>query len=166
MIVVDASVAAKWILAEVHSDKAEALYDACVQRGDPIVAPTLLPFEIANILRQRMTRAGMSLVRAEQLLAQFLQFPVALSSPPGLHERALALAESHGMPATYDAHYLALAAHHCCTLWTDDQRSLRLVGNSLPFVEAIASYPSPQANASTFPVGSGTSPPVKQGAEE
>jgi predicted nucleic acid-binding protein len=56
MIVVDASVAAKWILAEPHSDRAEALYNATLQAGEPIVAPGLLLFEITNILRRRMVR--------------------------------------------------------------------------------------------------------------
>lgn len=62
MIVLDASVAAKLILAEPHSDKVLALLTAAVAKAEPIIAPPLLPFEIANILRQRMVRQGLSLV--------------------------------------------------------------------------------------------------------
>jgi predicted nucleic acid-binding protein len=140
VIVVDASVAAKWLLSEANSDKAEALYVDCVGRSEPIAAPHLLPFEIANILRQQMRRAGMSLSEAQQLMARFQTFMVILDSPPGMFGRALVLADAYGLPAAYDAYYLALAEHHRCTLWTADLRLLRLVSGTLTYVSPIANY--------------------------
>ena len=73
-------------------------------------------------------------------LDDFLALPIEFHNPAGLHHRALAIAESHNLPATYDAHYLALAEYLSCELWTDDQRLLRRVGSSLPFVRGIADY--------------------------
>jgi predicted nucleic acid-binding protein len=141
VIVVDASVAAKWLLPERHSDKADALYADSQASGELIIAPYLLRFEIANVLRQRMRRTGLPLGDARQLLARFVGFTISLVEPPDLYDRALVLAETHGLPAAYDAHYLALAERHRCTLWTDDLRLLRLVGGTVPYVSAIADYP-------------------------
>ena len=142
MIVVDASVAAKWILPKEFSDYAKALYRAAVQTGEPIVAPPHFPAEVSNILRQRMRRTP-PLPRddALRLLADFAVFPVGLLAPPGLHEQALILADDHDLPAVYDAYYVALAQMHGCELWTDDRRLLRLLAGKLPLVRPIADYP-------------------------
>jgi predicted nucleic acid-binding protein len=143
MIVVDASVAVKWIQVEAHSDRALALFDDCMQGGETVLAPPLLPFEIANILRQRMVRQGLPLADADQLMADFLTFPVILLAPAGLYQQAIALADAHRLPAAYDAHYIALAQSSGCDLWTDDRRLIRTLGGALPFVRAIEHYPLP-----------------------
>jgi predicted nucleic acid-binding protein len=140
---VDASIAVKWILDEERSDRARVLYRDAVRAGEPIVAPPLLPLEVTNILRQRMrTRDGLSLVAATQHLDDFLAFPMEFHNPAGLHPQALVLADALSLPATYDAHYLALAEHLGCELWTDDQRLLRHVANSLPFIRWIGDHPT------------------------
>jgi predicted nucleic acid-binding protein len=143
VISVDASVAVKWLLIEEHSDRAIALYEATAKGNQPIAAPPLLPLEVTNILRQRMrTQDGISLVRATEHLAAFLAFPIAFHNPVGLHHQALVLADALGLPATYDAHYLALAEHLACELWTDDRRLIRQVVHSLPFVRWIGDHPA------------------------
>jgi predicted nucleic acid-binding protein len=143
VIVLDASVAAKLILPEPHSNLAHALITDCAQATEPMLAPPLLAFEVANILRQRMVRQALPLVVADTLMADFLAYPIELVAPPGLHQRALAVADLYGLPAAYDAHYVALAQESSCDLWTDDQRLLRLLGGALPFVRGIATYQPP-----------------------
>jgi predicted nucleic acid-binding protein len=142
MICVDASVAAKWRLEEEDwSQQAGALLGATLRAGEPIVAPPLLPFEITNILRQRQRAAAfVSLDRVLFLLEAFMMLPVEIRNPPGLHRRALMLADAFGLPAAYDAHYLALAEQFDCTLWTDDRRLLRALDGRLPFVRPIGEY--------------------------
>ena len=143
MICADASVAVKWILDEDRSDRARALYSAAVQTSEPIVVPPLLPLEVTNILRQRMrTRDGLSLAAAKQHLDDFLALAIEFHNPAGLHFQALVLADALGLPATYDAHYPALAEHLGCELWTDDQRLIRQVATSLPFVRWIGDHPA------------------------
>src|SRR5687767_16037598 len=136
MICVDASLAVKWILKEDDSDRARALFRAAVHAGESIVAPPLLPIEVTNILRQRMRGPdGLTRAEATELLDDFLTYPVGVHQPTGLHRRALALADSYGLPAAYDAHYLALAQHLRCNFWTADQRLLNRLGTALPFVK-------------------------------
>jgi len=140
VICVDASVAAKWILDEEHSEAARALHDDCVRGGHPIVAPPLLPIEVTNILRQRMRRESLPLADATRLIEQFLRFPVNLTTLPDLFQQALVVADAYALPAAYDAHYIALAQGLHCDLWTDDRRLLGLLGGRLAFVRWIDDY--------------------------
>ena len=144
MICVDASVAVKWILNEERSVLARALYRNSVDADQTIVAPPLLPAEVTNILRQRMRGADrLSLLEATGRLNRFLSLSISIFNPAGLHLAALALADTYGLPATYDAHYLALAEYLDCVFWTDDLRLLRRVQPVLPYVRAIGEYPLP-----------------------
>jgi len=144
VICVDASVAVKWILEEERSDLAMALYEAVVQADRSIVAPPLLPLEVINILRQRMrVNLEVSITDATAQLDDFLALPIDYHIPVGLHHRALVLADALGLPATYDAHYLALAEHLSCELWTDDLRLMRRVATNLPCLRWIGDHPAP-----------------------
>jgi predicted nucleic acid-binding protein len=146
VICVDASVAVKWILDEERTDLATTLYDDALRSGRLIVAPPLLLLEVTNILRQRMRGPGrISLDEALDILDDILAFKFLINNPAGLHRQALVLADYLGLPAAYDAHYLALAESLGCEFWTDDQRLLRQVGNRLPFVRWLGDYGVPAA---------------------
>lgn len=139
MICLDASVAVKLVLPEEFSDETEALLRATVDANEPVVAPALLPIEVANIIRKRMVQEGLALDDARQTLERFLDLPIDLRSVPDLHLKALTIADALSAPATYDAYYLAIALDYNCDLWTDDRRLLRLAG-SLPFVRWIGDF--------------------------
>jgi len=141
MIVVDASVAVKWIVAEEYTEQAQTLYQTSLQRGEQIVAPPLLPSEVTNTVRQQM-RGARSLTRDEALalLDEFLAFTFDLRAPQDLYRHALLLAADFDLPAVYDAQYLALAQHYECDLWTADERLLRRLNGALPFVRWIGDY--------------------------
>jgi predicted nucleic acid-binding protein len=140
MICVDSSVAAKWSFIEEYSAQARALLRVALEQREPIIAPPLLPSEVANVIRQRMRQGRLNLDGARTLLAQFLAVPLSLQAPEPLYDRALVLADAYNLPAVYDAHYVALAELHGATLWTADQRLLRALGGRLPFVRWIADY--------------------------
>jgi predicted nucleic acid-binding protein len=141
MICLDSSVVVKVILDEEQSDLARALYDSLILEQTLIVAPPLLPIEMTNVLRKRMRRENaISLDAAMNLFEVFLALPIAIHNPPGIHQQALRLADAFELPASYDAHYLALAEFMNCEFWTADQRLWQQVERGLPFVRWIGNY--------------------------
>jgi predicted nucleic acid-binding protein len=141
VIFVDASVAIKWIIIEDHTQQAQALYDDTVLSDDLIIAPPLLPSEVANSVRQRM-RGTPPLPRSDALalLDHFLSFSVEIRTPADLHRQALILAADFDLPAVYDAQYLVLAQTYGCDLWTADQRFQRELSGAFPFVRFTGDY--------------------------
>jgi predicted nucleic acid-binding protein len=141
MICVDASVAVKWLLTEDWTDQARALLRDSLNMNREIVAPPLLIGEVTNTLRQRMRTADrLSIESALFLLEEFQDLSIEIRSPEGLDRQALILADAFGLPAVYDAHYLALAEQLDCEFWTADRRLVRAVASAMPLVRFIGEY--------------------------
>ena len=121
-VVVDASLAFKWLVREEHTDKALAILRAWHSEEVTPTAPHLLPFEVSNALHRRVVRGELSLEGAVDLIGNLLTSQIALHQPWNLHGRALEIASRFGQTAAYDAHYLALAESLDCELWTADER--------------------------------------------
>ena len=116
-IVVDASVALKWVLDEPGSEAAAAL------RDQELIAPALWLAEAANGLWRHARIGDISGDEATVYFSELLKAPVAaLPTEPHL-ERALKLAMEIGHPV-YDCIYLALALHHRTHVVTADRRFL------------------------------------------
>ena len=126
--VVDASLATKWLVTEVHSDTALALARSWAADGVAPTAPYLMPVEVSNALHRRVVRGELSLVRAGHLLETLLASGIDLVETPSIHSRALELASQFSQGAVYDAHYLALADTLGCDLWTADEKFYRAAG--------------------------------------
>lgn len=148
-VVVDASVAIKWVIAEEFSDKADALYEAAASSNRPIFAPPHFGSEVVNALYQR-TRRGeeekrISESRAEQAVAKFLSLGVELLSPSDLYHEAFVLARAHRYSSIYDALYVVLSQMLSTDLWTADLALLRRVAPTSPLVRWIGDYEAPMA---------------------
>ena len=114
-IVIDASVALKWVLDEPGSDAADAL------RGEELIAPVLWLVEAANALWRNARLEQLTRDEAALFLSQLTKAPI-LSLPMEQHiERALELATEMGHPI-YDCVYLALALHYDTHVVTGDRR--------------------------------------------
>jgi predicted nucleic acid-binding protein len=114
-LVVDASVAIKWVIEEPGTVEALAL------RRHRLSAPDLLVPECANILWKKVRRKELS--EAEALLAARLleRADVDLAPMRRLLEPATRLAVALDHPA-YDCLYLALAQSTGCAFVTADER--------------------------------------------
>jgi predicted nucleic acid-binding protein len=122
LVVVDASLAVKWILNEVWHHKALALLTQWEQQSVVRIAPSWFSCEVAIVLYKRVLRGDLSLAGA-QLGIQSIHLAITLrDAEPATSIRALELAIALGRSATYDAHYLALAERERCELWTADER--------------------------------------------
>jgi predicted nucleic acid-binding protein len=120
-LVIDASVAVKWVLEEPGSDWARAL----PATGAHLVAPNLLCTECGNVLWRmvRTKRIGASLL--EGFWSVINAVPLALCDADwGLNAAALRLSVRLDHPI-YDCLYLAVALDRGAALATADQRFLR-----------------------------------------
>jgi predicted nucleic acid-binding protein len=114
-IVIDASVAVKWVLDEPGSEAAVALCD------QELIAPVLWLAEVANALWRRARIGEITNDQAAALVSELLNAPVAsIAIEPHL-EAALKLATEIDHPV-YDCIYLALALHHRTHVVTADRR--------------------------------------------
>jgi predicted nucleic acid-binding protein len=117
MPVIDASVAAKWVLPEQGADRAAALRST----DEDLVAPDLIIAEVGSAVRKRAIGKEISrqqAVRAVDIAARLLTRLVPIAE---LADRAIALAIDLQHPI-YDCFYLALAQRENTAVVTADQR--------------------------------------------
>ena len=72
LIVVDASLAVKWLVEEEGSGTAAALAQFWRNEGTKLVAPPLMAIEVANALHRRVVRGEISVADAARLLENLL----------------------------------------------------------------------------------------------
>ncbi len=133
---VDASLVVR-VLDAPRYPSVQREWDRLVSAGHELIAPTLFPYEVANALHQQQ-RAGMiSAERAADGLRRVLRLPIELHGDASLHSRALELACAHHLPASYDAHYVALAERFRVPLWTCDRRLAKEMGGGPPEVHLV-----------------------------
>ena len=135
-VVVDASVALKWVLEEDGSDEALALWDRWQIAGERVVAPPIFRAEVANALRQVVRRGMATTEEAADLLNTLLE-TVAVEEPPLMYGRSLEMAHIFDLGSIYDALYLALAENEGCEVWTADRRLARAVADGFPLLRCI-----------------------------
>jgi len=81
-----------------------------------------LHYEVTNGLYQQQKYGLLSPETIRDSLELALSLPINLVGEVGLHQRAREIATQYKLPATYDAHYLALAEGMGIELWTADAR--------------------------------------------
>ncbi|GGO61530.1 type II toxin-antitoxin system VapC family toxin [Roseovarius pacificus] len=120
-LVVDTSVAMKWLIDEPGSEIALNL------QGHDLVAPALLRIEAANVFRMLAAKNAVEADAAEELFNLLQQAPMnIIDADDGLEERALDLALELGHPV-YDCIYLAVA----------ERMNRFLITADIQFIESI-----------------------------
>ncbi len=117
ILVVDASVAVKWLVAEEHSAEADRL----LQDDDELHAPRLMVSEIANALWRKVRAGEVERNHAPVLMAAVSHMPIHWSSDETVCADAVRIAVALDRPA-YDCIYLALAHRLGAKLITADRR--------------------------------------------
>ena len=143
-VVVDASLAVKWLVEEDDSDKAHAVLQSWVAQDITRIAPHLMPFEVANALHRRVLRGELNVGDSLRMITRLLASRLDLHHSPGLQARALELASQLNQGAAYDAHYLALAEEFGCELWTADERFYRAASPGVDNVRWIGDFVAPE----------------------
>jgi len=132
LLVVDASVAAKWFVEEENSESALSV----LSEGNQLHAPDFFLLEMDSIFWKWMRRGAITLTEAESLRETLRRYPVTLHPLTPLIEPAFAIATRTGS-TVYDSIYVALAALLEGKMVTADRKLNNSLGNS-PFADHIA----------------------------
>ena len=136
-ICVDASLVLRLLGAGAYDAPVVQLWRGWHENGRSLVAPALLYYEVSNALHRYAAHGELLPQEAAEALEAALGLDIALTGDADLHRRALELAQRLSLPATYDAHYLALAERLGAEFWTSDRQLARAVQPALPWVHAL-----------------------------
>ncbi len=120
-VVVDASVAVKWVVEEAHSDAANLLL-----QSDAIHAPDHWQAEAVNALWSKVFKRDLTAQDAEERMTLLLRAPVTGTPIDTLMTRAFAISVARAV-TIYDSLYLALAERLDMPLVTADRVLVRRV---------------------------------------
>ena len=132
MVVLDASVILKWLLPETGSENALRFRDQHISGEERIIVPSLVFYEIANVLRYRAKISDEELV---SLFEIFNDLELIAIHPAFSDMTEVMLYARRKNVSVYDAVYVVLAKRLDCSLITADER-LAQMGNE-PFVTIL-----------------------------
>lgn len=132
--VVDASVAAKWLLPAAGEDfvaQANQVLSLHVRRELQLLAPDLIWAELGNVLWKAVRRNRTSQLHAEDSLEQFRDLDLKIIPTEDLLVPALQIATTYDR-SFYDSLYVALALTTKTELITADERMVNALGSRFP----------------------------------
>lgn len=135
-LAVDASVAIKWFLPEIHSEAALRL----LADERELLVPDLVWSEVGNILWKKWQQGQLKLEEAPAILHDLGRLGLAVHSGRELAATAWLLA-TRLQRTFYDSLYLALAESEACPLVTADRRLFNAVsptGFNIVWIEDLS----------------------------
>jgi predicted nucleic acid-binding protein len=138
--VLDSSVGVKWVLPELHSDKALRLRDDYRNGIEELIAPDVFLVEVAHALTRAERQQRITPVQGAQAWADVMSAQPQLFGYLALLPRAYEIS-SQRRDGVYDCLYVAQAEREGCDLVTADDRMLKNLQAYFPFIIALASFP-------------------------
>ena len=137
--VLDSSVALKWLLPEPHTDKALRLRDDARNSVHEFLAPDIFPLEVLNSLTKAERTKRINVGDGYALWQSLLTDLPALHPHGVLLDRAYKIG-SQARLAVYDCLYVALAEGEKCEFITADDRLVKNLQPTFPFVVSLSSF--------------------------
>ena len=131
--VLDSSVAFKWLVPEMDSDKANQLRDDSRHGIHELLAPDFFPFEVAHALTRAERQGRVSTANGYVLWTSMMADCPRLHAALSLMPRAYTLS-SQVRIGIFDCIYIALAEQEQCELLTADVRLLNALRGVAPVV--------------------------------
>lgn len=125
--VVDANVAIKWVIPEIHTELALSLLD---NQENLLLVPDFFFPEIGNILWKRVRRGEMNITQAQLSLDTLKSVDIKVFPSEPLINSALDIAYRINQ-AVYDCVYLTLAINHQCLMVKADKRFVNSIQNDV-----------------------------------
>jgi predicted nucleic acid-binding protein len=138
--VLDSAVALKWVLPEIHADKAKQLRDDYEKQLHELIAPDVFPVEVSHALVRAERKKILPIGQAAALLVDVMNSAPALSSYLPLLSRATDIA-SRMRCGVYDCLDVALAEKEGCALVTADDKLVKNLKKTFPFLLELSSLP-------------------------
>ena len=98
-------------------------------------------YEVSNVLHQYARHGRLPVEDVETGLQLAHRLRIKIIGDIFLHRRAIAIAQQWRLPATYDAHYLAIAERYQAQFWTTDKRLVSAVGTDLTWIRLWTAAP-------------------------
>ena len=138
--VLDASVAACWVLRNPLQARALKLRADHQHNIHELIAPSHFPGEIASALTKAERQKLIPVGNARRLIQDILNTPPVLYSIDSLFYRAVEIS-SQTRTGFYDCLYIALAEQENCELVTADDKLINALQKQFSFILSLASLP-------------------------
>ncbi len=138
-IVIDSSVAFKWVVTEIHSDKARAIREAYDQGLAELLAPDIFPSELAHALTRAERQRRIQVGEAQDLWNDVIASASRLEPSLPLLPRAIEISSAE-WAGLYDCLYVALAEQKGCEFVTSDDRLVAKLKPKFSFVKALKDW--------------------------
>ena len=130
----DASILVRFLVSGDPGSPIANSVESWLEAGYSLIAPTLIFYEIGNALHQHVRHQMLTSHEADTAFQLALNFNLVTMMDTDLHKRAVQMAQMLQLPATYDAHYLALAERMGAEFWTLDGKLVNKVKSKLSWV--------------------------------
>jgi predicted nucleic acid-binding protein len=145
-VIPDSNVALKWVLAEPDSPQTKQLRADFQKAIHDLLAPDVFPVEIAHALTRAERQGRITAGQAGILWADIMCTPPRLEPSGPLLPRAIQIS-SAARVGVYDCLYVALAEREGCGLVTADDKLVRNLQPSFPFIKPLSSLPAPPSSS-------------------
>ncbi len=141
-IAIDASVVLKWWLRDEEATaEADKLQDDFLNGKLKLIAPALLDYEVANVLKVAVVRNRIDEADALTAITDLTNYNIDRFDIRPHQQSAFRLACQY-QRSVYDASYVILAQAHGVELYTGDKRLFNAVTNALTWVKWVGDYRS------------------------
>jgi len=120
-VVVDSSVAIKWLVPQINSPQALNIAEKSLTGSLKLLAPDLIYPEIGNILWKLSRFGNLSQTECCEALALFQSIKLEITKSELILTEAYQFAFTH-QRTEYDSLYIVLSQYHHCPFVTDDMK--------------------------------------------
>ena len=130
----DANLVVRLVMNAQPDNPINTLWEGWYSSQSRLVAPSLIFYEVSNALHRYVVHGELTRDEAIEAFEVASQLGINTYRDDRIHLNALSMARDLAIPATYDAHYLAIALQFRAQFWTTDKRLYNSVQEKLDWV--------------------------------